>query len=80
MESLAERREIVISKGTGCLGAVVVAFGLLAGALAFADDRPTTTSEAQRNEDGLLVHTAESPHQSGKTEIRVLILDNRGSQ
>ena len=80
VEVLAERRGIVISRGAGCFGVVVVAFGFLAGALAFADDRPTTTSEAQRNEDGFLVHTAESPHQSGKTEIRVLILDNRGSR
>jgi ribosomal protein L7/L12 len=76
VEAIAERRGIIISQGTGCLGVVVVAIGFLAGALAFADDRPTTISEAQRDQDGLLVHTVETPYQSGKTEIRVLILDN----
>ena len=77
VEALAERRGIVISQGAGCFGVVLVALGFLAGALAFADDRPITISEAQRDQDGFLVHTVETPHQSGKTEIRVLILDNR---
>jgi len=77
VEALAEGSGIAISRGSGCLGAVVVAFGFLVGALVFADDRPTSLSEAQRNQDGFLIHTVESPYLSGKTEIRVLILDNR---
>jgi ribosomal protein L7/L12 len=75
VETLAERRGIIISQGTGCFGVVVVALGFMAGALVFADDRPTTISEAQRDQDGLLVHTVESPYQSGKTETRVLLSD-----
>ena len=54
----------------------VIALGFLAGAMAFDDDR-STISQSQRNQDGFLIHTVESPYLSGKTEIRVLILDNR---
>src|SRR5262249_34379512 len=42
VEALAERRGILVSQGTGCLGVVVVSLGLLAGALIFAG----TASEA----------------------------------
>jgi ribosomal protein L7/L12 len=80
VEALAERRGIVISRGAGCFGVIVVAFGFLAGALVFADDRPTTISEAQRNQDGSLIHTVASPYQLAKSAIRALILDNRDSQ
>jgi ribosomal protein L7/L12 len=77
VEALAERRGIIISQGTGCFG-VVVLLGFLTGALVFADDRPATTSEAKPSQDGLLVHTVESPFQAGKTEIRSMIRDNPG--
>jgi ribosomal protein L7/L12 len=36
VDALAERRGILVSQGTGCLGVVVVSLGLLAGALIFA--------------------------------------------
>ena len=38
-------------------------------------DRPTTISEAKRDDQGILVHTVESEYQAGKTEIRVLLPD-----
>src|SRR4051812_41478719 len=60
VEALAERRGIVISQGAGCLGLVIVALGFLAGALVFANDRPSTISEAKPSQDGLPVHTVES--------------------
>jgi hypothetical protein len=41
--------------------------------MALADDRPTTVSEARRDQHGFLVHSVESPYQSGTTEIRVLL-------
>ncbi len=79
VEALAERRGIIISQGTGCFG-VVVALGFLTGALVFADDRPATTSEAKREQNGPVVHTVESPYQAGKTEIRSIVRENPGSR
>ena len=78
VESLAEQRGIVISQGTGCFGVVLIALLFVAGAMAFADDRPCKISVARWDEDGLMVHTLETPYPSGKTEIMVLIRDKRG--
>jgi hypothetical protein len=48
---------------------------LLVGGLAVADDRPTTVSAAQRDADGFLVRSIQSPYQAGTTELRVLLPD-----
>jgi hypothetical protein len=42
-----------------------------------AEDRPGKISEATRDPNGFLVHSVESPYQSGTTEIRVLVPDGR---
>jgi hypothetical protein len=38
-------------------------------------DRPPSISEAERDVDGILVHTVESEYQAGRTEIRGLLPD-----
>jgi hypothetical protein len=77
VEATAARRGIVISQGAGCFGVVIVSLGFLAGGWAVADDRPITISGAQRDRHGLLVHTVESPYQSGRTEIKILTPEKR---
>jgi hypothetical protein len=41
-------------------------------------DEAVKISAARQSEDGFLVHTIESPYQSGQTEIRVLLPDRLG--
>jgi Putative esterase len=48
---------------------------LFRGGSSLADDHAGSVSEARREPNGLLVHGVESPFQSGKTEIRVLMPD-----
>jgi hypothetical protein len=48
---------------------------LLTGASGLTDDRHASISDAARDRDGLLVHSVESPFQSKKTEIKVLMPD-----
>ncbi|WP_406694430.1 alpha/beta hydrolase-fold protein [Singulisphaera sp. Ch08] len=50
---------------------------LIAASTALADERPPLISEARRNEQGVLIHSVESPYQAGSTEIRVLLPDAR---
>src|SRR4051794_25394825 len=57
---------------------MVLALVLSTGVWAFAEDRPATISPARRDRHGFLVHTVESPFQSGKTEIKVLLPEKLG--
>jgi hypothetical protein len=52
---------------------LVVTLALSIGTCAGATERPTTISEATRDPNGFLLHTAVSPFQPGPTEIRVLL-------
>ncbi len=59
---------------------LTVAIGLFIGTWADAAERPTTISDATRDQNGLLVHTVLSPYQSGPTEIRVLLPVQRDNE
>ncbi len=50
-----------------------VTVGLSIASWAGASERPITVSEATRDPNGFLIHTALSPFQPGPTEIRVLL-------
>ncbi len=52
---------------------LALAFILLIGTWARAAERPAAISEASRDPNGFLVHTARSSYQPGTTEIRVLL-------
>lgn len=51
-----------------CAVTLLADFGVVA-----ADERTPTISSATKDDHGVLVHTVESPYQSGKTSIRVLL-------
>ena len=52
---------------------LVVTVGLSIGTCVDAAERPIAISDATRDPNGFLVHTALSPFQPGPTEIRVLL-------
>jgi hypothetical protein len=65
----------------GAVAAVLLAWNV--AALPAEESRPTAESRieispAERQSDGVLVHSVRSPYQSGTTRIRVLLPDRRG--
>ena len=77
VEALASRHGLpATSRGSGCLGLIVLALVVLAGSVALADDEPTI-SEAERDEHGILTHSVRSEFQAAPTRIRVLLPEHQ---
>src|SRR5690242_16641921 len=59
----------------GFASLALFASGTLLGGLASAADQEASIAAAERDRDGLLVHSVDSPYQFGATRIRVLLPD-----
>jgi ribosomal protein L7/L12 len=74
VERLAAVRGITAAQ-SGCLGAVIVAVGLLFASLAQATEQPAFISCAICDRDGFLVHSVQSAYQAEVPSIKVLLPD-----